>query len=1685
MLLTFFSLVAFAYADKFETEPQILKPGMTIVESSPVMVSKPLRSLVPAQIDPTAPSAVRTFEDIQLISPKIRQVKTGGDPSIVQDRPIGNAMPTATANFDGVNNLSSIYPPDTQGDIGWDPVSGKKYYVQWVNLSYQMWDVTDPDAPVALLGSPAAGNTLWAGTGTLCASHNDGDPLTRFDAASKRWVMSQFALSFPNDFHQCIAVSQTADPTGAWFLYDFKTSSTVMNDYGKIGVWTDGYYMSFNQFSGVSPNPYAGAAVAVFERDKMLAGQAARMIYTNLGAKSMNYYSLLPSDLDGPAPAAGTPNYFMEWDDSSWLGDATDTLRVWEFKTDWVTPANTTFGLNSNYDPNLKIATANVDPDMCGGARNCIPQHSSAVKVDAITDRLMYRLQYRNFGTYQTIVGNHTVDATGADKAGVHWFELRNTGSGFAMHQEGVYAPADGENRWMASAAMDSSGNIALGYSVASSATDPSIRYTGRLAGDTAGTMPQGEQSLIAGTGAQTGSVGRWGDYSMMAVDPSDGCTFWYTQEYVATTGGTTWRTRIGSFKFPSCTSEVTGTLSGTVTNSSSTPIVAANIDINPGGITAVTDAAGHYSITLAAGTYTVSAAKYGYITSTVPGVTITAPGTTTQNFTLAAAPTYTISGSVTDSGTTWPLYARIDIAGSPGGPVFTNPSTGSYSVDLAAGSYTFTVTAMSGGYTAAVLPITVTTTATRNIGLAVNAVTCSAPGYKISLGVCSPIPSVGFVTGTVRDANTGAAISNPTVKDASLNSATMIDTTADPAHPAKMYIIAQPAGSTTLTATAPNYSPNTASPTVIAGTTIVQDISLAAGILSANPASLSFTVTPGDFSSSLPLSLINSGGAAATYEVFRVLGTFTGYAPTGPFADNTRHFGPMNLNDKDAKAMRVDLTPTDITPLAPRDVSGSWDTSLAFAWGIGFNTDATDLWLSNLGLAGGDDLDYRFTTAGVKTGDMIDTTTWMTPTGFAADMTYNPFTKTLWQVNVGGDNCIYELDPAAKISTGNKICPAFGTSERGLAFDPLTSTYYSGSWNDGIINHFAPNGTILDSKAVGLAISGLAFNPGTGHLFVMTNNNSTSDSSKYDVYVLDTNAAYANLGGFNLKSGGVKAFADYAQSGLEIDCAGNLWAVDQLAQKVYVAPSGETGVCDWNTTWLSVTPTTGSVIAGGAAPLTVSVDTTGLAFGTYKAYLNITNSTPYGASIVPVTLNVKSPIIINEGHERTSNPTVTLALDYKPAPATMQFLIDKGSKWTKLETFNSSKTIKLPAGNGIKTVSVRFVDAGGNPTRIYSSSIFLDAAAPVGTISINNGEAATDSKNLTLRISAFDSDSGQLKMRFSEDGKSWPLVWDNFSPTATYTLGTHPAVATVTPGVKKVYVQFTDDSGKLSKSYFDTISYVAAEVPPGTQSNITINGGADITDNGAVTLSLTAPGGEAFVRLSNDGTHWGKWQFRPFPTSWKLASGDGLKTVYAQFTNNTTSPSATTYSDSITLDTTAPAGWLLINNGAFVTGSSAVVLTMGAGDVNGVTQMCINETSACSVSAIFENFAPRKTYNILNTVDGKKTIYITFKDITGKVSKPVKASIMLDRTAPTGSIVINGGNPTTTSTTVTLKLKAAKAVYMQLSMNGGLPGEWEAYAAAKTVTLTGPPGTNTVSVQYRDYAGNVSSLYSDTIELL
>jgi subtilase family serine protease len=462
-------------------------------------------------------------------------------------------IPAPSESFDGVGNTSGVLPPDPNGDVG------PSHYFQTVNLSLAIYSKGNETTPPALVYGPFAGTTLWAGFGGPCETYNHGDPIVMYDHLADRWFMSQLAI--PNmflgivigPFYQCVAVSATPDPTGAYYRYQFEFDK--LNDYPKFGVWSDAYYMAINQFEDITLQ-WAGQGVLAIDRARMLAGEPASMVHFDLASTDIHLGGMLPADLDGMAPPPGSPGYFVQLDDDAW-GYSPDQLQLWRFHVNWATPSA------SSFTGPTTVATAPFDSDLCGN-EPCVPQPDTTARLDAISDRLMYRLQYRNFGSHESLVVNHTVDTNGQDHAGIRWYEVRNPRTAPVIHQQGTYAP-DADHRTVGSAAMDRIGNLAVGFTATGPTTYPSMRYAGRLADDPPGLLAQGEADLVTGHGSQTHTSGRWGDYSSLVVDPSDGCTFWYTSQYYSATSEAGWRTRIGSFAYPSCTS-ATGLPAVTVT---------------------------------------------------------------------------------------------------------------------------------------------------------------------------------------------------------------------------------------------------------------------------------------------------------------------------------------------------------------------------------------------------------------------------------------------------------------------------------------------------------------------------------------------------------------------------------------------------------------------------------------------------------------------------------------------------------------------------------------------------------------------------------------------------------------------------------------------------------------------------------------------------------------------------------------------------------------------------------------------------------------------------------------------------------------------------------------------------------------------------------------------------------------
>jgi hypothetical protein len=451
----------------------------------------------------------------------------------VQSSTTGVSVPITTGGgFEGIGRgqygFSVLYaPPDTNGAVG------ATQYVQWVNTYFAVFDKT---THAIASGFPKPGNAIWAGFGGGCETNNDGDPIAQYDKAANRWILTQFSVS-TTPYLQCVAVSTTSDATGTYNRYAFSYGNTQFNDYPKLGVWPDGYYITYNIFNNGAT--YAGPKACALDRAKMLAGLAATQQCVQL---SNAVGPLLPSDLDGStAPPAGSPNYLVT------MGSST-SLNLYKFHVDWTTPANSTFSGASS------IAVAAYTRACNGGA--CVAQPGTRQRLDSLADRLMYRLAYRNFGTYETLVVNHSVKISGNVKnqvVGVRWYELRQPSgaSTFSRYQQGTYSP-DSTSRWMGSIAMDKAGNIAVGYSASSGSVYPSVRYAARGALDPLNTLSS-EITARVGSGSQLPNLSRWGDYSAMTVDPVDDCTFWYTSEYLATNGTWNWNTWITSFKVNDC----------------------------------------------------------------------------------------------------------------------------------------------------------------------------------------------------------------------------------------------------------------------------------------------------------------------------------------------------------------------------------------------------------------------------------------------------------------------------------------------------------------------------------------------------------------------------------------------------------------------------------------------------------------------------------------------------------------------------------------------------------------------------------------------------------------------------------------------------------------------------------------------------------------------------------------------------------------------------------------------------------------------------------------------------------------------------------------------------------------------------------------------------------------------------
>jgi uncharacterized repeat protein (TIGR01451 family) len=476
--------------------------------------------------------------------------------------------------------------------------------------------------------------------------------------------------------------------------------------------------------------------------------------------------------------------------------------------------------------------------------------------------------------------------------------------------------------------------------------------------------------------------------------------------------------------------------------------------------------------------------------------------------------------------------------------------------------------------------------------------------------------PQLGsLIVGNVYDGNTGDGLVNASVINDMGYTTTSKATPLDPNVDDGFYTLFGPQGTNGLTASKSGYGPDNAVVMAIDGETIRQDFNLTAGFLQADSENLLFDVPMGS-SMTVPLDLQNLGTFDVQFEIREIPGGYSPMFSSGHIPKPLERLSGYESLAMTTEGLFVQQTqPTSTDLLAAGDVLNFWSSGHTLSWGTGFSLNEEMVWVNDNQAGGGTGLNEEFAVDGSLTGMNF------TPSfggSWPGDMAYNPNTGLFWQVNVGGDNCIYEWDPTIPDVTGNSICgPGWtGTSQRGLAYNPDVDTFFIGGWNDATVYEIDTSGATVKSCTMNLPISGLAYNWEAGLLFAMLN------ASPNTIEVIDW-ASCSVIDSITVAGG---AFPTYSGAGMGIDCSGNLWAANQANSNIYLIDSGVPANLCAGVPWLSANPTSGTVPAEDSLLIEVILDASVpevTQYGLHQATLRFLNNTPYGSLNIPVAMNV------------------------------------------------------------------------------------------------------------------------------------------------------------------------------------------------------------------------------------------------------------------------------------------------------------------------------------------------------------------------------------------------------------------------------------------------------------------------------
>ena len=625
LILGSFIFTTFAFAKTGDKKTiEILPSGFAISQRASDLPMQEF-STPEAEIHEPGPSPLR--------SKALNQPTMQEDPVLQKEvKPLVSA--TTGVSFTAIPS-PGYAPSDSNLAVGPNDI------VEVVNVQFAVYSKSG-----STLAGPTNIQSLFSSLSGDCSSGTYGDPIALYDRQADRWLLSMIGRG--STLSECIAISKTNDPAGAYYLYGYSFGSNL-NDYPKLSTWAtttnSAYLATFNIFAGGSN--FTGADLCGMDRTKALAGNASAAMLCQETPNSEGSY--LPADMDGPTPPVdGTPGVFISWYNNS-PGQLYLRKLTLNFSAGTATLSSPTV---------ISVASDNL---ACGGG-TCVPEEGTTQELDSLGDRLMYRFAVRHFSDHDRAVVNHAV-ATGST-VGVRWYELYDPAGSVTLNQQGTFAP-DSTYRWMASLAEDQLGDIGLGYSVSSTSIFPGIRFTGRVPADALGTM-ESETGLVVGTGAQEGGLSRWGDYTAMQVDPSDDCTFWYVDQYQAVTGSFDWSTNISSFIFNGCSTTPNFSLSS---SPSSVSIQQSNSGTTSISVVPVNGFTG--SVTLSASNLPggVTAAFNPNPTTSSSTLTLTVGSTTPPN-------TYSVTVSGTSGSLTNQTSVGLTVTQAPGQPVVSLSTT-------------------------------------------------------------------------------------------------------------------------------------------------------------------------------------------------------------------------------------------------------------------------------------------------------------------------------------------------------------------------------------------------------------------------------------------------------------------------------------------------------------------------------------------------------------------------------------------------------------------------------------------------------------------------------------------------------------------------------------------------------------------------------------------------------------------------------------------------------------------------------------------------------------------------------------------------------------------------------------------------------------------------------------------------